>query len=363
MTTITSVNTRISSRGREWIKGKPLGNDLRRVLVVELKENGSDEVSRTIPLGVVSKCAQKFRVSRATVIRVWNRHCDTGSVSPKKQITGPEKKLTDDDRRYIELLKTERPSITAEEIQRKLEENANVTVSKTTIGRTVRHGLAHGKWTRKRMIRPASERFTERNLLYTQDYLDALNMIDPMRIRFMDESGFNLSNMNSRYGHSPMGLRAVEIQRYNPGANYTLNLMISPFGVSHANVLRGASNTDTYLNFFHETSQTVMENGVSAILPGDVVVVDNCPIHHNRGGEILSEFLDNLGVEYVFTPTYSPDLNAAEYAFRHLKTVFTRPFYKQLANDNLEYAILRAVSDITPSQCLGFYRSVGYLNL
>ncbi|XP_070537237.1 uncharacterized protein [Ptychodera flava] len=353
-----------NSNGREYEVGKPLGNDYRRALVDKLKELGADEVSRSIPYGVISKCAREHKVDRSTVTTIWERYCDTGSVSPKK-CPGNKlcKKLWCDDLRYIELMKTETPSMTYREIQRKLEENANVIVSEATICRAVRHRLLQGKWTRKKMIRPARERFSQANLMYTQAYLNVLHNIDPMRLRFFDESGFTLQTSNRTYGHSPIGLPAVEIQRYNPGASFTLNLLVSPFGVAHANVVQGPSNTDRYLQFFSEAAETVMENALSALSPGDVVVVDNCPTHHNRGGDILSQFLDNLGIEYIFTPTYSPDFNAAEFAFRCLKTIFKRPFYQRLALDNMEYAILRAVTEITPGQCLEFFRSVGYLVL
>lgn len=55
-------------------------------------------------------------------------------------------------------------------------------------------------------------------------YLNALHIIDLMRIRFFHESGFTLQEANRIYGHAPIGLLAVEFQLYNPGGNYTLNL-------------------------------------------------------------------------------------------------------------------------------------------
>ena len=42
-----------------------------------------------------------------------------------------------------------------------------------------------------------------------------------------------------------------------------------------------------------------------ALKPGDFVVIDNCPIHLGRA-EILSLFLDRLGIEYIFTPFMHP---------------------------------------------------------
>jgi hypothetical protein len=38
----------------------------------------------------------------------------------------------------------------------------------------------------------------------------------------------------------------------------------------------GASNTDTFVNFFFEAGNSVSENGFPALEPGDLVIVDNC---------------------------------------------------------------------------------------
>ena len=49
-----------------------------------------------------------------------------------------------------------------------------------------------------------------------------------------------------------------------------------------------------------------------ALTHADFVVVDNCLIHHGRAEQILSLFLDQLEIEYIFTPMYAPDLNPVE---------------------------------------------------
>ena len=49
-----------------------------------------------------------------------------------------------------------------------------------------------------------------------------------------------------------------------------------------------------------------------AIEVGDIIVMDNLRVHHYDGGHILEEYFDDIGVELIFTPTYSLDLNPVE---------------------------------------------------
>ena len=49
---------------------------------------------------------------------------------------------------------------------------------------------------------------------------------------------------------------------YNP--NTTLNLLVSVNGINHLNFVDGASNTDTFVNFFFEAENSVSENGFPA---------------------------------------------------------------------------------------------------
>ena len=62
-------------------------------------------------------------------------------------------------------------------------------------------------------------------------------------------------------------------------------------------------------------------DGTTFISVCNTVVVDICAAstHRNVGGRALSNFLQSLGVDYVYTPSYSPDMNVAEFVFGKLK--------------------------------------------
>ena len=112
--------------------------------------------------------------------------------------------------------------------------------------------------------------------------------MDPGKCKYFDESGFKLTNAQKNYGHSQTGERCVEVGRLIENPNTTLNLMVSINGINYFNFVDGASNTDTFVNFFFEAANSVSENGFSALETGGHVIVDNCPIHCFNGEVCVS---------------------------------------------------------------------------
>ena len=73
------------------------------------------------------------------------------------------------------------------------------------------------------------------------------------------------------------------------------------------NITDGAADTLYFLEFFEQAAEA--ENIFGRPSLGDTVVMDNCPTHHNLGGEVLKQFLADIGIELVYMPAYSPDFN------------------------------------------------------
>ena len=64
-------------------------------------------------------------------------------------------------------------------------------------------------------------------------------------------------------------------------------------------------------------------------------------------------------MEPVFLRVYSPDLNSVEKVFSRLNYLLTYR-YQKLVWDNLEYAVLTAVGDVTAADMYGYYKHVGF---
>ncbi|MEW8546428.1 MAG: IS630 family transposase, partial [Candidatus Thiodiazotropha sp.] len=316
-----------------------------------------------LPYGLISLMASKYSVSKSTVHKLWRQYHSTGNLREKPHSGGNKLKLSDEDIEYVQALKREKPSMTLKSIQSKLLENANRDVSLNTISKTIRHRLPHGNWSYKVMSRPAGDRFSDRNLQYTHAFIDVIRNRDPVRIKFMDEAGFCLPDAASATrGHAPVGQRCVEIQDIKKSQNLTLNLLIGIEGVLYINFVHGASNTAEFLNFFDEAARAYTDSGTPVLSPGDIVVVDNAAIHRHEAERILGTFFQNIGIELIYLPTYSPDMNPAEFAFNHIRTQLRTPPYSDIAKENLEFAIMKSTDTITSSNADGFYRKVGYLN-
>ena len=188
-------------------------------------------------------------------------------------------------------------------------------ISLSSILRAIKSKLPSGqRYSRKRITHVVREQFTEENMLYTQLFVNYLSSKDLKKIKFFDESGVKTPDIGTRhYGHAPLGEQCVEVVWKMESPNITLNLLVSLEGPMHFNLVEGSTNTVQFLNFFSEASEaTNMLSERPAIEVGDIIVMDNLRVHHYDGGHILEEYFDDIGVELIFTPTYSLDLNPVE---------------------------------------------------
>ncbi len=75
-----------------------------------------------------------------------------------------------------------------------------------------------------------------------------------------------------------------------------------------------------------------MYTAAACLHPGDTVLADNCMFHAKRfSAEVVAAFLEQLGVNYILIPKYSPELNPIELVFSLLKVEtlvhLVSPFY------------------------------------
>ena len=99
------------------------------------------------------------------------------------------------------------------------------------------------------------------------------------------------------------------------------------------------------------------------VFPGDIVIVDNCSIHHNRAERVLDQFFGFQGVQYAFLPTYSPDLNPVENCFGQIKKILLQKRYRKILSQNLKLAIINAIKEIQQTDLINFYKHTGYINI
>lgn len=134
---------------------------------------------------------------------------------------------------------------------------------------------------------------------------------------------------------------------YTLSSNITVNLLACLNGIEYMNTVHGPSDTLIFLDFFGQAGKAAsIETGRPALEVDDVIVMDNCPFHHNAGGDILREWLDDRNIELVYTPTYSPDFNPVEFVFNEMRTVMNYEL-QDVAAYNIELAAIEACKHIT----------------
>ena len=355
---------RISSKGRSYLKGYPLGNDLRKLIIDEILHNGGDQLSGYFP-GNFRNVADKFKVSNSTVTNIWTNFIRTNNINPVPKKGGNPSHLTDGDLQLIETLVVANPTITQKEILSNLEQFGDVFggTSISAISKALQSRMPSGKkYSHKKASRTAEERFSQTNMIYTQLFINYLHSKDPLKLKFFDEAGLKVPDGFKRsHGFAPVGERCVEIIRYHESPNITLNLLAGMEGVKYANIVDGAADTIDFLQFWGEAARAGdVLTGRPVLEVGDVIVLDNCPTHHHMGGEILSDFLEELGIELVYTPTYSPDFNPVEFVFSKMRSQM-RYCFNNVVKENLKLSVYEALQTVSASDMEGYYRATSYI--
>ena len=261
--------------------------------------------------------SEELKLFVDTITKIWRKFCEELSINPRAKGGTRWSKLTGDDLKLIEILKIEKPSVSLAEIISCLEEMDGEEMSMATVSRALKHRLPSGPYTRKKITKIALERFTQTNIFYTELFINYLATKKLRRLKFFDEAGVKLPDVGTRlYGHSSAGTRCVKVMKKAESPNTTLNMLVSLDGPEYYNLIDGATNTMQFLQFFEEAGNCVnLQTGRPCLQVGDIIVMDNLSAHHYEGGEILEVWLEEMGIELIYLPTYSPDLNPIELCF------------------------------------------------
>ena len=261
---------------------------------------------------------------------------------------------------YAEAQRLMKPSIYASEIRQRLLLDGvlhpNDLPSNSQINKLSRYEHA---MTRKKISVIPRESTTTEVTDRTDDYLNEISTFHPTQMHFFDETGVTKTSGNRTYGIAPVGLPALEVQRFASNANYTVTLMNSVTGVDVFDILDGPSNGMELLNFFDETLQLERGDGSAVLERGDCVIMDNCGFHHARFVEpVLRGMLGDCGVGLIYQPSYFPDFNLCEMRFHQIKGFSQH--HQLLAEHEAKIAIAYGTLEITPQQSWSFFHQVGY---
>ena len=91
------------------------------------------------------------------------------------------------------------------------------------------------------------------------------------------------------------------------------------------------------------------------LVPGDVVVLDNLPVHKVAG---MAQLVETRGARLLFLPPYSPDFAPIEQAWSKLKTALRTT--QARTREALEQALDQALAWITSQDAQNWFDHCGY---
>jgi transposase len=171
--------------------------------------------------------------------------------------------------------------------------------------------------------------------------------IDAERLVFVDEMGSNTS-LAPRHAWAPRGERARCSVPRNRGKNTTLLASMTSLGMGPCVAVVGSTSAAVFEAYVERAL-------VSALHPGQVVVMDNLSAHK---GERVRKLIEGRGCEVLFLPPYSPDLNPIEEAFSKVKGLLRRAGAR--TREALIEAMGRALDTLTTKDTRGFFEHCGY---
>jgi len=170
---------------------------------------------------------------------------------------------------------------------------------------------------------------------------------DASRLVFIDESGLN-TKMARSYGRAPTNRRCVGAVPHGHWRTNTFIAALRTTGLASPWLLDGPINGDSFLVYIQKVLSPDLREG-------DIVICDNLSSHKVAG---VREALQEIGVELLYLPPYSPDLNPIEMAFSKLKAHLRKTGPR--TQEDLLDAVAAAIADFSPQQCKNFVRHANY---
>jgi len=167
------------------------------------------------------------------------------------------------------------------------------------------------------------------------------------RLRFLDESGVNLG-MTRLYGRAAPGERVVEATPGTSGPHYTLVAALGMQGVQAPLLFEAAMTTLTFETYIEEVLAPTLQRG-------EILVMDNLSAHKS---DQVRATLEARGVQLIFLPPYSPDLNPIEKCWAKMKAALRAA--KARTWGDLVVALRDALLSVSRSDVLAWFAHCGY---
>lgn len=167
------------------------------------------------------------------------------------------------------------------------------------------------------------------------------------RLKFLDESGVHLG-LTRLYGRATPGKRVVEATPGTSGPHYTLVAALGLKGVQAPLLFEGAMTRLTFEVYIEDVLAPTLRRG-------EIVLMDNLSAHKS---DHVRATLEACGVQVIFLPPYSPDLNPIEKCWAKVKQALRAA--KARTWDELLVAVRKALLSVSHSDVLAWFAHCGF---
>lgn len=178
-------------------------------------------------------------------------------------------------------------------------------------------------------------------------FLRIIRRIPPDRLVFLDESGLHVA-MHRTHTWVKRGTEFIERVPMNWGKTLTLLGAMRRTGWVALHTRFATANADRFVAW-------LTRHLLPRLHRGDVLVMDNLRAHHDRR---VRPACRRHGIDVVYLPPYSPDLNPIEPGWA-LQKQQVRKHAPRTATD-LRRVARRARYRITPRHCHQWFTHAGY---
>lgn len=147
---------------------------------------------------------------------------------------------------------------------------------------------------------------------------------------------------------APRGERAIGRVPHKRWHSVTLLASITTAGMGAAMVLNGALARESFDAYVEQLL-------LPTLVPGQIVVLDNLPVHKSARARAL---IEGAGCAVLFLPAYSPDCNPIELAFAKIKQVLRGRAARTIAS--IVAATGPTLDAVTAADARGFFAHCGY---
>lgn len=180
--------------------------------------------------------------------------------------------------------------------------------------------------------------------LKRDNWVENLPKYDKNNLVFIDESGVN-TDLTRIYGRAINGERCVDKVQLSTPQNTTILSSVRYNGETVYTIYPRGTTSDKFIDYLKNILAPTLHKN-------DIVVMDNMSTHHSKK---VQKIIEELKINVVYLPPYSPDFNPIEKMWSKIKSVLRKLKVRIL--EDLPNAIKYSFSKVCALDCSGWFKA------